>query len=285
MIITRIKLDRGMGDAINARVFLLCYCEQRGIPQNTITIYTDRHKVFFEGDKFILKDLREDTNRYPLFSNVGNINTPMRYRLRKPDLSIAHNFGIKYNWDMKRDFNWVRPNIDHVKLPEKFITINYGFDNISKDDEICAKVWLVEYWEQFVKKIGVPVVQIGAGKNCKHIKGVDVDLVDKLNIKESAEVLRKAMFHVDTEGGLVILNQQIGGKSVVLFGATPMDVYAREGNLNIVKNRCKFSPCELNSSVKSKIYMKKDNVYCDLRCMKDLDPDFVVEQIYKNHWL
>lgn len=284
--VRNVKLANGMGDALNARSFLINYCEKLKINQDSITVFTDRHKIFFEGDNFVIRDLKDCHGKYNFFFNIGHIQIPKLYHERMFDIGISKNTGVEFSARRKDNLNWAIPNISHIPLPKKFVTVNYGFDNLSDPNkEICAKVWPLEYWENLVKNIGIDCVQIGAGRNCKHIKGVKLDLVDKLTIKETAEVMKKAVFHIDTEGGLVILNHHLGGKSVVLFGPTPINIFGKEGNLSITKNSCPISPCEGNPKANHGIYMKKDDIKCDLKCMKELTPDYVIQQIYKNGWL
>ena len=282
-----IVLDLGMGDAINARSFLIEYCKQLGISRNSITVYTNRHKVFFENDGFIIKNIPAD-NKLKLYRyhNIGDINIVKVYNDElKRDETIARNAGIDFNFDIINPFNWNKESIDHINLPERFITINYGFDNISDPNKVCAKAWPLEYWNELVSKINISCVQIGAGKNCKIINGTKLNLVDKLSIKQSAEVMKKALFHIDIEGGLVILNHHLGGKTVVLFGPTSLETHALKGNLNIVNNTCKDCPCEPDIKNLHGIYMKKDDIKCSMQCMKELKPEYVIEQIYKAGWL
>lgn len=283
--ITKIQLKNGMGDAINARSFLIEYCNQLHIPQESITIYTDRHKVFFEGDKFILKNQNDVHIKLRWFYGFGHINIPKRTLEPDPELKISMSSGIKFSFNAIHEFNWKIPNIDHIKLPEKFVTVNFGYDAIASHDDICAKMWKLEYWNELVSKIGIPCVQIGGGFSCKSIEGTALNLVNKLSIKESAEVMKRALFHIDTEGGLPILNHHLHGKSVVLFGPTCMKYYGRPENLNLKKNPCIYKYCELNPQVSHGMYMNKNDLKCDIICMKDLTPDYVLEQIYKNKWL
>lgn len=100
---------------------------------------------------------------------------------------------------------------------------------------------------------------------------------------ETGTILRGALFHVDMEGGLPIFNQHLGGKSVVLFGPTAIENQGRSFNLNLRSGTC--TPCYEWGTYKYKLAVKKEDLLCGGHCMKDLKPEYVVEQIYKNKWL
>ncbi len=51
-------------------------------------------------------------------------------------------------------------------------------------------------------------------------------------------VLKKSLLHIDCEGGLVHLATQLGTKCIVLFGPTPINMYAYPQNINLVSPKC-----------------------------------------------
>ena len=264
-------ISRGMGDSLNARDFLIAYCQQKNISQKDINVYTI-HKEIFEDTNFTLKNVDEcKLDKLVCYANFGHFNLQKKYYSLKLDKCISLNAGINYCFDDIVKLNW-SADISNIDLPKKFVTVNYGCDKNSNPELICKKLWLMDYWEKLVKLIGVDTVQIGAGQNTKDIKGVTLNLVNKLSLKQSAEIMKKALFHIDIEGGLVILGQHIGVKSVVLF--------ARKGNLNIRNTSCYACSGSLNTKQQKNkpLYVKK--LDCDLRCVKDLKPEYVLEQIY-----
>lgn len=285
-MITKASMIYGMGDALNGRAFLVTYCKQKNIQPSDISIYTEKYWWMFEGLGF-----KRGTNKYNFlgltaYRNFGRYNLPKFFNPTKLDRVIAMNAGIDYNFDVCVPLpRYTRPS---VKLPKRFITFNTGYGDLSGNpdnkDMICLKAWPNRYWEEFVKKIGVPCVQIGAGKSCEIIPGTKLNLVDKLTIQESAEVMRSALFHVDMEGGLSILNQHLGKKSVVLFGPTGIEQQGRSFNLNIRSNTC--TPCyEWGSYRYHKLYEDRKKLSCKVECMSDLKPDFVVQKIKDAKWL
>jgi len=286
--VIKVLLDHGMGDALSARAFLFEYCRQKHIKHSDIIIYAGRHEVLFENDGFTLKDIKYAPNNLIWYDSFAKFNFTKLYRNHiQRDLMISKNSGIHFDWQHREPLNWNCPDISNLNLPEKFITINCGFDHTAIPNHICAKMWPMEYWIELVQKIGIPCIQIGGGNNTHEIKGTHLNFLNKLNIKESAEVMKKALFHLDTEGGLTILNHHLGGKTVVLFGPTAIQTFGFKENLNIINNTCHNSPCDPRQIKGGHvgIYQDKNSLQCDLRCMKDLKPEYVVEQIYKNKWL
>lgn len=284
-MITKAILNYGMGDALNARTFLLNYCKQKKLPTSSISIYTLKYWWMFEGLGFRRSFDRNKFLRLVPYRNFGKYDLPKIYNDKKLDLCIAHNAGIQFNFDYIEFLpKYEEPKIS---LPEKFITFNTGYGELSGKPHdlgyVCTKAWPIEYWQKLVDLLKIPCVQIGAGKSCNIVSNSTLNLVDKLNIKQSAEVMRRALFHIDIEGGLPILNQHLGGKSVVLFGPTAIEQQGRSFNLNLRANTC--TPCyEWGTNDKSLAMLKKD-LPCNAHCMIDLKPEYVVEEIYKNKWL
>lgn len=282
-MITRANAIYGMGDALNGRAFLVTYCQQKRIPTSSITIYTKKYWWMFEGLGF--KRAEKDFMGLFPYRNFGRYDLPKFFKPTKLDKCIAMNAGIEYTFDVCVPLpHWETPKI---KLPKRFITFNTGYGDLSGNPQnkngICLKSWPKEHWEEFVKKIKIPCVQIGAGASCEIIPGTKLNLVNELTIQQSAEVMRKAMFHVDMEGGLAILNQHLGKRSVVLFGPTAPEQQGRSFNLNIRSNTC--MPCyEWGSYKYHKLYEDKSKLPCGAKCMADLQPDLVVQKIKDNVW-
>ena len=284
-LITKTTATYGMGDALNQRAFLVTYCKQKNISTSSITIFTDKYWWMFEDLGFKKGIYRNNFKGLVPYKNFGRYNLPKNFQLEKLDLCIAKNAGIDFSFDTIVPLpKYTEPNIT---LPERFITFNTGYGHLSGKPEdpnfICTKAWPIEYWEELVKNIGIACVQIGGGNSCKIIKGTTLNLVNKLTIKESAEVMRKGFFHIDMEGGLVILNQHLMKKSVVLFGPTAIENQGRSFNLNLRANTC--TPCYEWGTNKYSLSVHKNELKCNAHCMKDLKPDYVIEQIYKNKWL
>lgn len=276
----------GMGDALNQRAFLVAYCKQKNTPHSEIAVYTEKHWWMFEGMGFKQGVIRKQFGGLVAYRNFGFYDLQPTYDLDKLDENIAKNAGIEYNFD--RCALLPRYQLPQMALPDKFITFNTGFGNLSgrpgNKDYICLKSWPKEYWTEFVRTIGVPCVQIGGGPSCEIIPGTYLNMVDKLTIQQSAEVMRRALFHVDMEGGLPILAQHLGKKSVVLFGPTAIENQGRSFNLNISANVC--TPCyEWGTKAQKRLYSLKSQLKCGVRCMTELKPEYVISEIKKTDWL
>lgn len=275
----------GMGDALNQRAFLVAYCKQNNIPHSAINIYTEKYGWMFEGMGFKRGYVRSDFRGLVAHRNFGFYDLLPLHTNRELDKQIALNAGIDYCFEMCVPLPHYEP--PKVDLPEKYITFNTGFGNLSgrpgNPEYICLKSWPLAYWAEFVLTIGVPCVQIGGGPSCVPIPGA-INLVDKLTIQQSAEVIRRALFHVDMEGGLPILAQHLGKRSVVLFGPTAIQNQGRSFNLNISANVC--TPCyEWGNKSARRLYALKSNLPCGAKCMQAIKPVQVVQYIKWAGWL
>lgn len=283
-MITRASSICGMGDALNQRAFLVAYCKQKKIPHSAISVYTERYGWIFAGMGFKKGLFRKDFGGLVAFKNFGFYDLPRTYDLDELDQNIAKNAGIKYTFEMCAPLPKYEP--PRIELPERYITFNTGFGNLSgrpgDSYYICLKSWPVEHWAEFVAKIGVPCVQIGGGESCQIIPGA-INLVNRLNIMQSAEVMRKGLFHVDMEGGLPILAQHLLKRSVVLFGPTAIENQGRSFNLNISANVCE--PCyEWGQKTAKRLYAPR-TITCGVKCMNSITPDMVISRIKKANWL
>ena len=284
-MITRVGLIAGMGDALNARSFIVEYCKQKNIPQSSIAIYTEKYWWMFEGLGFKRGLRRQDFRGLIGYRNFGNYDVPKTFDCDKCDLCIATNMGIDYSFDVRTplpDYPLIK-----TKLPAKYITFNTGVGIFSSRGGnplyIPTKMWPLQHWETLAKLIGVPMVQVGGGNTCKLVKNAAVNLVNKLTIQQSAAVIKHGLFHIDTEGGLAILNQHLGKNAVVLFGPTAIENQGRSFNLNLRAGTC--TPCYEWGTHSHSLAVRKDQLTCKAHCMADLKPEYVVDQIHKAGWL
>lgn len=279
-LITKASSIYGMGDALNQRAFLCAYCKQKGIPHKAISVYTERYHWMFDCLGFTMGRVRKDFGGLVAYRNFGFYDLERTSNELEVDVNIAKNAEVDYTFERCVLFPRFQP--PQINLPKKYITFNTGFfEKAGNKSYISLKSWPKEFWEYFVKNIGVPCVQIGAGLSCEIIKGTALNLVNRLTIKESAEVMRGGLFHIDMEGGLTILNQHLGKKSVVLFGPCAIKNQGRSFNLNLSANVCE--PCyewrDWNAS--KSLYLPKSACTCGAKCMKSLKPDFVINEIHK----
>lgn len=282
-MITRASSICGMGDAINQRAFLVAYCKQKNIPRKDISVYTEKYAWIFAGMGFTMGLFRREFGGLVAYKNFGFYDLPRTYALDELDKNIAKNAGIDYCFEMCVPLpHYAMPR--GVELPERYITFNTGYGTLSgKPGYVCLKSWPKAYWQEFVAQIGVPCVQIGGGPSCEIIPGA-INLVNKLTITQSAEVMRRGLFHVDMEGGLPILAQHLGKRSVVLFGPTAVQNQGRSFNLNISANVC--TPCyEWGNKTAKRLYALKSNLPCGAKCMSSITPAQVIDAINQAGWL
>lgn len=277
----------GMGDALNTRAFLLEYCRQKLIKRSHLFVFCrPRYEWMFANTGFWILKTGANRSRLVPYPNFGAFNLPKTSSNPHQDLCLAESAGISFSYSTVAPLP-VFPFPEGIRLPDKYITINTGAGPFSwspDPDRVCIKAWPRDRWERFVSVIGVPCVQIGGGPSCFPVDGAVLDLRDRLTITESAEVMRRGLFHVDIEGGLPILNQHLGKKSVVLFGPTHPDQQGRSFNLNIRDTGCEA--CYEWGSRKYKVLsVRKSQLPCGAHCMADIDPVRVAERICDAGWL
>ncbi|MCE9605036.1 MAG: hypothetical protein K8U03_09060 [Planctomycetia bacterium] len=80
-------------------------------------------------------------------------------------------------------------------------------------------------------------VQLGT-KTSTPISEVDVNLIDRTSVQETAEVIRHSLFHLDNESGLVHMAACLGVESCVVFGPTSVEYFGYEENVNVRPTFC-----------------------------------------------
>ncbi|MHC4395657.1 MAG: glycosyltransferase family 9 protein [Planctomycetota bacterium] len=158
-----------------------------------------------------------------------------------------------------------------LSLPQWFTEENYicicpGVDVIH-DGKQQTKCW--DYWNELVKKIDMPVVQLGTAND----KGIDgtIDLREKTTIKEAASLLSRASAIVTVEGGLMHLAFASGQQNViVLFGPTAGSLFLYPSHVHI-----DAFPCQgCFSTIENWAFECKEEI--DVVCMKSITPERVV---------
>ena len=126
----------------------------------------------------------------------------------------------------------------------KYITIHNGSDQqfVSKKygNDHSTKCLPTATWGNIVERLtgfGISIVQIGLDFETP-IPGIALDLRGKTDISGTAAVLKGAICHVDTEGGLVHLARRVHTPSVVAFGPTPPELFGYPGNANLPSVSC-----------------------------------------------
>jgi ADP-heptose:LPS heptosyltransferase len=125
-----------------------------------------------------------------------------------------------------------------------YVTIHNGFD-----DEQGAKVGVgrsaTKCYPRYAELIALLkqrmpstiIVQIGVSTSIP-IPGADLNLINRTSLPEVTEIIRRSSLHIDGESGLVHIAASLGTTSCVIFGPTPADYFAYDGNINIRPRYC-----------------------------------------------
>lgn len=288
-MITRVSLIGGIGDALNARSFLVAYCEQKRYGRDAITIYSPNHWWMFDGMGFKRSLDRRLFRHLVPYKNFGNYDLTKLHDIDKADECIAKNAGINYRFENITSLPEYG-NLD-IPLPEKFITFNTGYGELSGDptnpDYVCTKAWPIENWEKLIfmlEAAGIACVQIGSGPSSKPVQAATKSYVNLLSLQGTSMVMRKAMFHIDIEGGLVIMAQHVGRKAVVLFGPCAVENQGRSFNMNIRCTDC--PPCyEWDGNRLPTLCVPKKELKCKAHCMTDIKPEYVFDRLKEKAWI
>jgi ADP-heptose:LPS heptosyltransferase/SAM-dependent methyltransferase len=133
--------------------------------------------------------------------------------------------------------------VEQLGLIHPYVTVHDGMDQFHLNQlgiKRGTKQLPVERWAALIeeiKKRGIYVVQVGASAESK-IPGVDFDLRGQTTLSELCFVLKRAVLHIDTEGGVVHLARAANKRSVVLFGPTNKTYFSYPENYNIASTEC-----------------------------------------------
>ena len=179
----------------------------------------------------------------------------------------------------------------YVSIPEKsrilaeysiegkpYITIHFGADPDAGGAK-QTKLWTLENYCDFVpmfkaKYPEVKVVQLATNKE-PSIPGIDVCVRDA-TLEDVKVVLKSAVAHVSSEGGIAHLATQVGTRCVVLFGPTPVHYYGYQTNINIVSEVC--SGC---MEITPDWFTKCPRGLEKPECMSSISADLVLDAVKK----
>jgi ADP-heptose:LPS heptosyltransferase len=130
--------------------------------------------------------------------------------------------------------------------PKKsYVTVQNGVDAAVKNwarvtGRQPTKLLPTATWEETVRLLqagGLAVIQLGT-EDDEPIGGVDTDLRGRTTLRQAAVILKDAVCHVGTEGGLVHLARAMNVRSVVAFGPTSTTFLGYPLNVNLVASNC-----------------------------------------------
>ena len=177
------------------------------------------------------------------------------------------------------------PVLDKWNLAGKqYITIHHGSDvGIVTGNKQQVKLWPFDYYIKLCELIkqkypDLIIVQLG-GISSAPMTCVDANCVGNLSMEESIIVLKHSLLHIDAESGLVHIKRQLRGKSIVLFGPTPIDYYKYAENFNINSPYyCVNCMWLMNDWFSNCI---NPNAKDHSECMKAIVPEMVMAQVTK----
>lgn len=167
--------------------------------------------------------------------------------------------------------------LEKYKL-RKYITMQMGV-NANTSESYSPKLWPVEYYNELCLLLKkefpeITLVQVGEGKTT--IEGVDISLLEKTSFEELKILLKNSWLHIDGECGMVHIRNALGSyPSVVLFGQTPMAIYAHKKDINISLSECGLGCSKLFNGWKRRCFKSGEEALC----MRAITPKIVIERI------
>ena len=167
--------------------------------------------------------------------------------------------------------------LEKYKL-RKYITMQVGV-NANTSESYSPRLWPVEYYNELCLLLKkefpeITLVQVGEGKTT--IEGVDISLLGRTSFEELKILLKNSWLHIDGECGMVHIRNALGSyPSVVLFGQTPMSVYAHKKDINISLSECGLGCSKLFNGWKKRCFKSGEEALC----MRAITPNIVIEQI------
>ena len=132
-------------------------------------------------------------------------------------------------------------------LAKPYVTVHHGFDmkylpaRTRNTEYSSTKNLSMSQWSQIVtllRREEIDVIQLGVVEE-ERIEGVTHCLNGQTTLEETALLIKHAMCHIDTEGGLVHLAHAVHTRCVVVFGSTPAEFFGYPQNINLEPSACK----------------------------------------------
>lgn len=180
----------------------------------------------------------------------------------------------------EQDFKILRENkLEYKKYITICTTANVYYKN-------CVKMWPLSYYKTLIDQLkasypNITIVQIGEGEDM--LENADINLLNKTSLSEVCALLKNALIHIGTEGGLIHLIYFLNNTGVLLAGTTSSDYYYYESNINL------HSDFFVKECKKDCVWMGKNwpficikNMNSTPKCMEMLYPEQVFEKIFEH---
>lgn len=194
------------------------------------------------------------TQKYVLNRNIYQIQNYARAlgrnRIEEPDI---HNvIGIDRNMEIDIPiFDYEETYIDEIGLTGKaYYTINRDAGDSGNKN---IKVWPLKHYIELLKMIGrqypqIVSVLVGDKADDELHPYVNVDLSGKTDLGRLSAVLKYALVHIGSEGGLIHLRHFLGGNAIVFFGPTSVESLGYNENMNLHTSVCDINCCWLTNN-------------------------------------
>ncbi len=188
------------------------------------------------------RDMNEIVSAHPRLDNLLGLKAVF-LNLSRSDFSHAMS-GITYGGD-RMGIDVDAACLDKFGLAGRpYVTIHNGFDAEFQTAYGFANR-STKVYAQFDDVVAVlrrrrpdlVIVQLGS-KTSRAVAGVDVQLVNKTSLADTAALLAGSTLHIDNESGLVHLAACVGTRSCVVFGPTPVGYFGYSQNVNIAPKEC-----------------------------------------------
>jgi hypothetical protein len=132
-----------------------------------------------------------------------------------------------------------------LRLPELYVTIR---DGANPGDLALArslgvhrttKQLPVKQWTEIIATLhqaGLTIVQVGDSSDPP--AEADIDLRGRTELSDLCFIMKHAVAHIDTEGGLVHFARAVNVPAIVFFGTTSEAFFGYPGNLNLASPLC-----------------------------------------------
>jgi ADP-heptose:LPS heptosyltransferase/SAM-dependent methyltransferase len=136
-----------------------------------------------------------------------------------------------------------------LDLPHPYVTVrdgaNEGDTTFARDHGASrtTKQLPAGKWQEIaaeLRKSGLHIVQVGGSRDSA-IPSIDRDLRGRTTLSELCFIMKGAITHIDTEGGLAHFARAVNRRSIVMFGPTSATFFGFAQNINVRSEAC--SPC------------------------------------------
>lgn len=188
-------------------------------------------------------------------------------------MGVNHTFEISDQYSRLYINNEFESEYKNLKLNIPYITFNYGANN-KCENKHQTKEWPFQYHAKLNKMLkerfpDIEIIQVG-GNYVEKVPGADRYILG-MHLDVVKQILKNAILHFDSEGGLVHLATQLGTKCFVVFGPTPVWFFGYDRNVNIEPKSC--GECMgLTKEWQTKCYL-----YDKPECMYSILPEYVFQ--------